>query len=83
MTVLKIEQLREEMESGSCSDGVFRYKDKEYYFCHDFSDNTYHFGVAYINEDTDRAFASFDEIMDTVLVGDKPFREMLPEVVWW
>lgn len=31
VTVLKIEQLREEMETGTCSDGAFRYKDKEYF----------------------------------------------------
>lgn len=82
MTVLKIEQLREEMESGSCSDGVFKYKDKEYYFCHDFHDNTYHFGVAY-TIDTDQEYATFDEIMNAVLVGDKPFYEMLSKVTWW
>ena len=82
MTVLKLEQLREEMETGTCSDGAFRYKGKEYYFGHDFSDDTYHFGV--INTmDTDREFASFDDITNAILVGDKPFREMLPHVVWY
>ena len=71
------------METGTCSDGAFRYKDKEYYFCHSFDDDTYHFGVVYKSKYTDQEFASFDDIMDAILVGDKPFREMLPHVVWY
>lgn len=82
MTVLKLEQLREEMESGSCSDGVFKYKNKEYYFCHNFNDDAYHFGVAH-TLDTDRKFSSFDEIMNEVLVGDKVFKDMLPLLQWY
>lgn len=82
MTTLPLEQLREEMESGSCSDNVFFYKGKEYYFCHSFDDGIYHFGVA-DTTDTDQNFKSFDDIMNAVLVGDKPFKEMLPFVQWY
>lgn len=83
MVTLSIDVLREEMESGANSDNVFRYQGKEYYFCHSFPDGAYHFGTAYSDGSDDREFPNFDAIMDAHLVGDKPFREMLPEVTWY
>lgn len=86
MTVLTIDELREEMESGMCADNVFRYKGKEYYFGHEFLNTgpgKYYFGIAHTMDDKGREFDTFDDIMNAVLVGDKPFKEMLPFVEWY
>lgn len=82
MVTLSIDELRNEMENWLCPDNVFIYKGKGYYFGHEAGTGTYHFGVAH-TVDTDQEFPDFDSIMDAHLVGDKPFREMLPEVVWY
>ncbi len=82
MVTLSIDVLRDEMETGLNADNAFAYKGKEYYFCHSFNDGMYHFGVL-DTIDTDQEFPDFDSIMDAHLVGDKPFREMLSEVVWY
>ena len=82
METLSIDTLRHEMESGIYPDNAFLYKRKMYYFFHSFNDGRYHFGVLHTS-DTDQEFPDFDSIMDAHLVGDKPFREMLPELVWY
>ena len=86
MTVLTLEELRNEMESGTSPDNVFLYKDKKYYICHVFNENpkddTYHFGI--LNTvDTDKEFKSFDEMINAVLIEDKPFKQMLDYVKWY
>lgn len=82
METLSIDILRDEMENWLCPDNVFVYQGKEYYFGHSNNDGMYHFGIA-DTSDTDQEFPDFDSIMDAQLVGDKPFREMLSEVVWY
>lgn len=86
MTVLTIDELREEMESGTCADNIFQYKGKEYYLGHEFLDTgpgKYYFGIANTQNDEGKEFDTFDDIMNAVLVGNKPFKEMLPFVKWY
>lgn len=69
-----------------CADKVFRYKEREYYFCHDFhktGPGKYHFGLAHTMNNGEKTFDTFDDIMNAVLIGGKPFKEIIPFVKWY